>query len=448
MTLQKQTRRAVLKTLAATPLLTSLSALDCWAATMLAETGKRPRVAAIYTSFTYRSHAHVLLENFLEPYLFCGKKTDPGVEVVSMYRDQQPEGDMTDQVAKQYGIPVFRTIREAVCVGGDKLAVDAVLSIAEHGNYPVNDRGQRMYPRKRFFDQIVAVMKESKQFVPLFNDKHLSYRFDWAKEMVATARQYNIPFLAGSSVPLAQRKPAIAIKKGARIVQAISIHGGPVESYDFHALEVLQSMVENRRGGETGVKRLTFYEGDQVYQAAKAGIFDMELADAAMTAELGHSIDDFGKLKGEDEITPHAIVYDYVDGLKATILRVGKSSTRWNFACRIKGSAAPLATSFYVGPWRNRNLFKALAHSIQTHFRNGSAPYPVERTLLVSGMLDSAMQGRLAMGHPLHTNHLHISYKSPDHSALRENGDSWKLITEAIPEPERFDNGLPAEFKK
>ena len=418
MTTQKQTRRAVLKTLAATPVLTSLSALDSWAATTLAETGKRPRVAAIYTSFTYRSHAHVLLENFLEPYLFCGKKTDPGVEVVSLYRDQQPDGDMTDQISKKYGIPVFKTIREAVCVGGDTLAVDAVLSIAEHGDYPVNDRGQRMYPRKKFFDQIVAVMKESKRFVPLFNDKHLSYRFDWAQEMVATAQQYNIPFLAGSSVPLAQRKPAIKIKKGTRIVQAISIHGGPVESYDFHALEVLQSMVENRRGGETGVKRLTFYEGDQVYQAAKAGIFDMELADAAMTAELGHSIGDFGKLEGEDQITPHAIVYDYVDGLKATILRVGKSSTRWNFACRIKGSATPLATSFYVGPWQNRNLFKALAHSIQTHFRNGSAPYPVERTLLTSGMVEASLQSLAGGQKRMLTPHLAVNYRAAKESTF------------------------------
>ncbi len=29
----------------------------------------RPKVAAIVTEFTYRSHAHVILENFLEPYL-------------------------------------------------------------------------------------------------------------------------------------------------------------------------------------------------------------------------------------------------------------------------------------------------------------------------------------------------------------------------------------------
>jgi hypothetical protein len=41
-----------------------------------ARPAKRPRVAAVFTAFTYRSHAHVILENFLEPYLFNGNPSD------------------------------------------------------------------------------------------------------------------------------------------------------------------------------------------------------------------------------------------------------------------------------------------------------------------------------------------------------------------------------------
>ena len=168
---------------------------------------KRHRVAAIYTSFTHRSHAHVILENFLQSYLFNGQRTDPGVDVVSFYADQTPAGDMTPAIAKQFNIPVFKSIEGALCLGGKKLAVDAVLSIGEHGNYPRTRLGQVMYPRKRFFDEIVAVMKRSNRFVPMFNDKHLSYRWDWAKEMMGTTKQHGIPMMAGSSVPLAQRRP-------------------------------------------------------------------------------------------------------------------------------------------------------------------------------------------------------------------------------------------------
>ncbi|MEE3284444.1 MAG: hypothetical protein VX311_07660, partial [Planctomycetota bacterium] len=232
----------------------------------------RPRVAAIYTHCTYRSHAHVILENFLGPYLFNGVPTDPGVDIVSIYADQRPgKQDMTPALSKAYKLPVFETINDALCVGGKTLAVDAVLAIGEHGNYPRTELGQVKYPRKRFFDEIVATMKRSKRFVPVFNDKHLSYRWDWALEMYQTARKHKIPFMAGSSVPLATRRPNLELPPGQVIDEAISIHGGPLESYDFHGLELLQSMIESRRGGETGVASVEFLSGEEVWKAAKQG---------------------------------------------------------------------------------------------------------------------------------------------------------------------------------
>src|SRR5947208_11846602 len=218
----------------------------------------RLKVAAVLTAFTYRSHAHVLLENFLESYLFNGKLTSPGMDVVSFYVDQFSERDMAREVAAKYNIKIYPTIPGALCLGGEKLGVDGVLSIGEHGKYPINEKGQQEYPRKRFFDEIVAVFRRSGRTVPMFNDKHLSYRWDWAREMYDTGRLMKIPLMAGSSVPLAQRRPALEIPRGAKIIEAVSIHSGPVESYDFHGLEVLQAMVESRRGAESGVARVQF----------------------------------------------------------------------------------------------------------------------------------------------------------------------------------------------
>src|ERR1700730_596239 len=59
-----------------------------WA--IAAEPKKCPKVAAILTVLHNSSHAHVILENFLEPSLRNGKRTAPGVEVVSFYADQRP----------------------------------------------------------------------------------------------------------------------------------------------------------------------------------------------------------------------------------------------------------------------------------------------------------------------------------------------------------------------
>jgi hypothetical protein len=400
------------------------------------QVGKRPKVAAVFTEMRYRSHAHVILENFLKPYLFNGKLTDPGVDVVSFYGDQFPAGDMARGVSKQFKIPIHKTIDAALCRGGKSLAVDAVLSIGEHGRYPVNKYGQREYPRKRFFDEIVAVMKRSKRYVPLFNDKHLSYRWDWAKEMVDTAKQLGIPFMAGSSVPLAQRIPPFEMPKDAEIDDAVAIHGGPPESYDFHGLELLQSMVESRKRGETGISRVQFLSGDAFWAAAKKGVWSRELADAAMRNEFGHRIDLAKPFKNERPAKPHGIHVTYKDGFRATVLKFGYSGSRWHFACRLKGSPKIHAVRYYVGPWNNRNLFKALSHAIQTHFRRGAAPYPVERTLLVTGALEAAMKSRFEKGKERRTPHLEFAYTPKDFKAMREMGASWKIITEDVPQPQ------------
>ncbi len=405
-----------------------------------AQPKKRPKVAAIFTEFTYRSHAHVLLENFLEPYLFNGKRTDPGTEVVSFFADQTPKGHMTEDVAREYKIPIFKSIDEALCLGGKELAVDAVLSIGEHGRYPTNSLGQTEYPRKRFFDEIVAVMRRSSRFVPLFNDKHLSYRWDWAKEMVDTSSKLGIPFMAGSSVPLAQRIPPFELPAGASITEAVSIHGGGIESYDFHALEVLQSLVEFRKGGETGISSVEFLKGDALWTAAKQGRWSPRLAEAAMAMELGGKATPLKEVAETMKSEPYGILLAYKDGLRATVLRIGQSSGRWNFACMLRGDPKPHATRFHVGPWQNRNLFKALAHAIQHLFHTATAPYPVERTLLVSGVLDASMHSRAKKGEVLKTPHLEFAYPARDFTAMREMGESWKIVTETTPQPRGIDH--------
>jgi len=400
----------------------------------------RLKVAAVLTEFTYRSHAHVLLENFLEPYLFNGKLTSSGMEVLSFYVDQFSERDMARDVAAKYNIKIYPTIDGALCLGGEKLAVDGVLSIGEHGKYPINEKGQQEYPRKRFFDQIVAVFRRSGRMAPIFNDKHLSYRWDWAKEMYDTARQLRIPFMAGSSVPLAQRRPPVDISRGARIIEAVSIHSGPVESYDFHGLEVLQSMVEARRGAESGVARVQFLQGDALWKAASDGLWSPELAQAALSTDPplpNASARDLIRPPSQgDPFVHHAILVQYRDGLRSIVLGVSRGSgIKWHFACRVAGESKPLATSFHVGPWQNRNLFKALAHAIQTHFRDRRPPYPVERTLLTTGALAAAMDSRFDSGRALETPHLNVTYKPRDYYKMRELGATWKMITEDVPQP-------------
>ena len=276
--------------------------------------------------------------------------------------------------------------------------------------------------------------------VPVFNDKHLCYRFDWARQMFETARQMKIPLMAGSSCPLAERRPAVELPRGAHVAEAVSIHGGPLEAYGFHALEVLQSFVEARAGGETGIVSVEYLRGQQLWNAAKKGRWSLKLAEAAMRADLGTLPRSIQQVPGEKKVTSDGLLIQYADGLKATMLNIGKNDTRWNFACRIKGERRPLSTALNVGPWNNRNLFKALVHSIQDHFRKGRSPYPLERTLMTTGLTDAMMRAAVHPGRPLLTPELEFAYKPRAFKAMRENGKSWKIVTDAMPEPRGIDN--------
>ncbi len=412
---------------------TGLAAAAAMPGWLKADDAPRPKIAIVLTACFYRSHAHVLLENFLEPYLFCGRLLKPSVDVVALYGAQFNRDDMLQRIADDYRIPLYPTIGEALCRGGDTLAVDGVVSIGEHGNYPENELGQQLYPRKEFFDEIVAVFRKSGRSVPVFNDKHLSYRFDWAREMVDVSRELKFPFLAGSSVPLSQRVPDVSLPPGAAIDEAVSIHGGPTERYGYHALEVLQAMVEDRRGGETGISSVTYLTADQLRGAEGRDRWSIDLANAAMQAE--HQLN----------VTPppaelladlqEGFLVEYLDGLRATVLKVGQSGIRWNFACRLKGEAEPRAFAHYVGPWNNRGLFRALANAIQVMVVEKRAPYPVERTLLATGATEAAMKSRRS-GQTQKTPELEFRYQPVDWERVRENGETWKTIVPETPEPE------------
>jgi len=433
-------------------LLTSGSALALGAVarrTLAAAPAERPQVAAIFTELRHRSHAYNILMNLMGHCLFRGRRVDPGLDVVSLYADQFPADDMAREVSRRLDVPLFGRIEQALCLGGQELAVDAVLLIGEHGDYPTNELGQKLYPRKAFFDQIVAVMERSRQFVPLFNDKHLSYRWDWSKEMYDRARKRGIPLMAGSSVPLAERRPPVEMPSAAKVVEAVAIHGGGMESYDFHGLELLQSLIEARQGGETGVSRVELVAGD-AYAGARADLrWSPSLEQAALAAERTA---DFKRqprpglrpmpLPAGKEAGNHALLVTYKDGTRAAVLKIGNSSDRWNLACRLEGRDEPLATAMYNGPWGNFNLFSALSHAIAHFFRSGQAPYPVERTLLVSGVLDAAMHSHHA-GRPIDTPHLEFGYKPQDFRAFRETGESWKVVTVDTPQPTKFQPKKP-----
>ena len=229
------------------------------------------RLAVVATVYYYLSHAQHITDRFLIGYPRDGRWHRPDMKVVSLYVDQKPENDLSGQRAAEFGFRVYPTIAETLRGGGEKLAVDAVLIIGEHGNYPRNEKGQILYPRYEFFKQCVDVFEKDGRAVPVYNDKNLSYSFEKAKWMVDSARRLNFPMLAGSSLPVTWRLPEIELPLGCQIEDALMVGVGGSDAMDYHALEAMQCMIERRRGGETGIKAVRMIEGDEVWKAGDDG---------------------------------------------------------------------------------------------------------------------------------------------------------------------------------
>jgi hypothetical protein len=393
-----------------------------------AQVQHKKRLAVVTTLWNYRSHAWHMAERFLHGYPREGKWHRPPLEVVSAYVDQQPEGDLSKRRAEEFGFKIYPTVAEALRSGGDKLAVDAVLLIGEHGRYPTNEIGQKQYPRYELFSQIAKVFKEEGRTTPVFNDKHLSWKFEWAKEMVDTAREMNFPLLAGSSLPVTWRMPAIDLPYGAEIEEIVGVAFGAVDVYDFHALEMMQSLAERRKGGETGVVSMHALRGDAVWNALDAGSF----AAGGWSPRLLEACLSRSQTLAQDELTSHryptpnqmrqwtkqpvAYRFEYADGVKATMLQLNGLVRDFTCAVKLKGEAEPLSTLFYLPDNPNVVYSAALMSKAEEMFLTGQAPYPAERTLLTSGLTAAGLQSLADGQKRIETPHLAIRYTAPRES--------------------------------
>ncbi len=374
---------------------------------------KKPRIAVLASYWgATRSHADWIVNKLIDGYWWDGAYTPSRVEVASVYFHQHDTSLLGQKVAKAKGIPVFQTVAEALTLGGGELAVDGVVIVAEHGEYPVDLKGHWLLPRWLIYNQMIRVFEKSKRSVPVFNDKHLSYDWDESKWMFDKSRELNFPLTGGSSIPVYYRKPEIELAIDTPIKNSIVIGGTGDEGGIFHAIDVLQGFVERRKGGETGVRSIQSIRGPEAWKWVDANPWAGKLMDS-----VAKSFDMKPEALRQGNGTNMCLI-EYNDGTKAAV--IGGRGVGWTYAGEIEGKQEPTIVSMlgWAGPFDQYHASNAQPHWITEMMVTKKEPFNAERLLLSSGITNHYMEsnwenGRYsAVGRRLETPVLNMTYKS------------------------------------
>ena len=366
-------------------------------------------VAAIVTEYRHNSHADVIVSRLLLTDTLDGRGKDSPLRLVSLYTDQRPANDISRLLAASHRFRVSESVEDALTLGTGRLAVEGVLLVAEHGNYPKSPTGNTQYPKRRLWDETIRVFRQSGRVVPVFIDKHLADNWTDAKAIYDTARQLKIPLMAGSSLPTSWRKPAADVARDARLAEIVTITYGSTDAYGFHALEFTEALAEQRRGGETGIKAVQSRAGDDVWRAADERVFDPELFTAAWKRQ--------DNAKNADQpdrgavAQPKLLSIEYADGLKAHLLELNGAAGGWSGAWRYSDDGRIESSQFWTQEGRPAAHFTILLNGIERMMQSGQPSWNVERTLLTSGTLDALLQSLTEDGRRIETPYLDVSYR-------------------------------------
>lgn len=370
---------------------------------------RQKNIAAIVTIYTHNSHADIIVSRLLQTDTLDGKGKDSPLKLVSLYTDQRPAGDLSRLLAASHRFRVSSSIEDALTLGTGRLAVDGVLLIAEHGDYPRSPTGNIQYPKRRFWDEIIKVFQASQRVVPVFVDKHLADNWTDAKFIYDTAQAMKIPLMAGSSLPTSWRKPPADVARGERLSEVVTITYHTTDAYGFHALEFTQALAEQRHGGETGIKAVRALAGDAVWKAADEKVFDPELFDAAWKRLPNPQ--NRGRPLREVVPKPRLLTLEYADGLRAHLLELNGAAGEWSAAWRYEKDRRIESAQFWTQEGRPGMHFTLLLHGIEQLILTGQPPRNVERTLLTSGALDALLMSLQEGGRRIETPYLMIPYQ-------------------------------------
>jgi len=376
--------------------------------------GSLRKIAFLLDEFVVPSPAQQLLDRFLIGYCRDGAFHTSGSAEVSVCLAVTAEASFGSR-AEDFDLVVETTVERAVA------GADAVVIVSRRPGALANEAFLKI------------ALEQARAGVACFVHGVLANSVASARDFVAVAASRRIALLAGTPMSVTWRLPPVDLVSGTPLAEAlivVQVNPLPAQATPpfppatlggaaLHALEGLMPVIERRRGGESGIRSVRFLEGEELWRAGKKGLWSWSLLAAALSRShtpqgdpvLDGRTQDLAGLGLVPKLArnPRGWLLDHGDGLRSTILVLDGVVADINFAVRAQDGGI-VSAQLFRAPSPVEQHFSRLAAVIENFFVTGQPPWPIERNLLIAGLLETFGDPVARSGLRMETPALRIAY--------------------------------------
>ena len=354
------------------------------------------KAAFLLEEFSTPSPSQQLLDRFLMGYPRNGELHKPAIGEVSAYLPPTSEGDFGMR-REDFNLKIAATVEQAVDGAG------GVVIVSRRPGAMANDR---------FAEIALARMPEG---AACFIHGALSSNLERGRALAKLAASRRIALLAGTALSVTWRLPEMDLPPDTELSEAlivVQINSAPAQpavtpqtgpqgtlaGAELNALEGLLPIIERRRGGEAGVRSVRLLEGDDVWRAGDRKLWSWPLLAAALSrshSPLGDSVldgrtQDIAGLGLVPKLarSPRAWLLEHRDGFRTAILVLDGVVGDFNLAVRAMNGHVFSAQLFRAPPPLEQH-YSLLAAAVEDFFETRKSPWPLERNLLIAGLLEA-----------------------------------------------------------
>ena len=316
---------------------------------------------------------------------------------------------------KDPGLRVSRDLRETlegadgVVIAGINPGATGIVIAGRSSGAEAND------------ERLKEILQNVPQGARCFVHGAIGTTMEGARQLEKLASLRRVTLLAGTPLGVTWRLPPVEIPKSARLRKALIVVQGKAPVAEFDGLEGLMPVIERRRGGEKGIRSVRFLEGDALWLAGDKGQWSWPLLASALSRSDSPQGDPVRDGRTQDLAglglvpklarEPRGWVMEHRDGLRSVILVLDGVIADYNFAVHASDGGI-ISAQIYRPPAPAEHQFTRLAEVIEDFFRSGKRPWPVERSILIAGLLEVFRNPASRSGQLIQTPGLGLTYSA------------------------------------